>query len=217
MPDGSTTYGFDLPDDVAPAESPVQVTGLPITFGETLTFGATGSVNNSDSPSGLTPDGDYTNPPQMYGYFWHTAGAENGISDVRVPMNSLIGVFLTNAQPNLSPAPSYLDFDIGSATNNVAGGIGYTSLTPEIAQVFFIGDGLTGQGSGVQQTISVPAGATRLFLGTMDGYYWGDNYGSFSVTVTAIPEPSTFALICVGGANLLGYVWRRRGMKTGFH
>src|SRR5262249_35830976 len=41
----------------------------------------------------------------------------------------------------------------------------------------------------VQQVV-VPDGATRLFLGSMDGYGWYNNFGSFSVQVNALaPEP----------------------------
>jgi hypothetical protein len=52
-------------------------------------------------------------------------------------------------------------------------------------QVFFIGDGLTGNGTGTVQQFVIPAGATRLYLGSADGA--GANYnnsGSFSVSVT---------------------------------
>ena len=30
------------------------------------------------------------------------------------------------------------------------------------------------------------------------------------IFVAAVPEPSTFALLVVGGAGILGYAWRRR-------
>jgi len=80
--------------------------------------------------------------------------------------------------------------------------------------VFFIGDGLTGDGSGTVQQFNVPAGATRLVLGLVDapdyqgnpgGY--GDNVGSFSATFT-VPEPSVSGLL-FGGAGLLVAIVRR--------
>ncbi|MFN6187985.1 MAG: PEP-CTERM sorting domain-containing protein, partial [Microcystis sp.] len=40
---------------------------------------------------------------------------------------------------------------------------------------------------------------TRLFLGPMDGFGWKGNTGSFSVTVQAVPEPST-----IFGLGILG-------------
>src|ERR1700720_24062 len=43
---------------------------------------------------------------------------------------------------------------------------------------------LPGTGSGSIQNFIIPTGATRLFLGTMDGYGWYNNIGSFGVTVT---------------------------------
>jgi len=35
--------------------------------------------------------------------------------------------------------------------------------------------------------VVVPPGATRLYLAVMDGYEWGNNPGSFSVTATVVP------------------------------
>ena len=106
-----------------------------------------------------------------------------------------------------TPAP--LDF---------SGGTSFTSLSPLLQQAFFIGDGLTGDGSGTTQTFNVPTGATTLYLGISDacGYNgspscYGDNGGSFSITVNAgpaVPEPATWALMLVGlgglGAALRG-------------
>ena len=91
-----------------------------------------------------------------------------------------MGVFLDESQPDLSSAPASLDF---RSTGNVAGGVNYASLSPALRQVFFIGDGLGS--SATTQTVAVPTGATRLFLGTMDGFGWYNNFGSFEVHVTA--------------------------------
>jgi uncharacterized protein (TIGR03437 family) len=93
----------------------------------------------------------------------------------------LTGVFLNDSTP-ADPAPPSLDF-----TNNE----NFTSLTPQIGQTFFIGDGLTGTGTGTAQQFVVPAGATRLFLGIADGFAfqgdpgaYGDNSGSLTATFT---------------------------------
>ncbi|CCI18634.1 conserved hypothetical protein [Microcystis aeruginosa PCC 9807] len=181
MPDGSTaSFG-----DVAPAHSPVQVLGLSLIPGQTLNFSVTGAVSNTPflPPPTATPDGG--------SFFSHLPGSENGISDITAPLNSLVGVFLDNSQPDLTPAPAALDFS--------SIGLNFSSLAPQVKQVFFIGDGLTGTNSGAVQNFIVPTGATRLFLGTMDIFEWNNNTGSFSVTVQAVPEPST-----IFGLGILG-------------
>ena len=145
--------------------------------GESLTFSATGGVANGPTIPLVGPDGG--------GFTPHREGPENGISDVVAPGNALMGVFLDAGEPDLSPAPPSLDFRV---TGNVVGGVNYVSLSPDLKQVFFIGDGFS---SGTTQTVVVPTGATRLFLGTMDGFGWSDNVGSFEVQVTAGPPPPT--------------------------
>ena len=115
MPDGSTASY----DDIAPNESPVlALTGL--MPGIAVTFSVSGSVNNSPGPSGLSPDGG--------GFASRNPGAENGISDITAPMNSLLGVFLDNNQPDSSSAPSALNFQTL--------GLDFSSLSPVLKQVF---------------------------------------------------------------------------------
>jgi hypothetical protein len=197
MPADSTA----IISDVAPAQSPVHVSG---DFAQpTLSFAATGLVTNGGC--GLPycptngPDGGET-PERPY--FPHDNGAENGISDARIPLNALVGVFLDASQPNLTPAPSPLDFSTPASRD-------YLSVSPGLKQVFFIGDGLTSTGETRQ--VLIPAGATRLFLGTMDGCCNSDNSGSFTVHVSGIiPEPAAW-LFAVVAAGLLGM----RGKKSG--
>lgn len=169
MPNGSTCCS----GDTAPAQSPVLVTSFAVTPGSSLTFTVTGSVDNAAGTPTLTPDG---------GSVFSTT-SNNGISGATWPINSLVGVFLDASQPDSSAAPSALDF---TSTN-------FTTLSPQLKQAFFIGDGRTGTGSGASQTFIVPAGATRLFLGTSDGFGWANNTGSFTVTVGAgvgVPTPT---------------------------
>jgi len=180
MPDGSTASFVD----VAPAQSPVQVLGLSLIPGQTLNFSASGGVKNGPPLPLHDPDGG--------SFVSHLPGSENGISDITAPINSLLGVFLDNSQTNLTAAPGSLNFS--------SIGLNFSSLAPQVKQVFFIGDGLTGTNSGAVQNFIVPTGATRLFLGTMDGYEWNNNTGSFSVTVQAVPEPST-----IFGLGVLGF------------
>jgi hypothetical protein len=194
MPDGSTASI----NDVAPDQSPVLVSGLTLIPGAALTFLVTGSVNNTPDPSGLTPDGSI--------FIEHDTGAENGIADVVAPINSLVGVFLDDSQPDSTSAPSGLDFS--------ALGLDFTSLAPGLKQVFFIGDGQTGDG--VTQQFFIPAGAKRLFLGTMDGYEWNNNFGSFDVTITSItsvPEPGAISLL-FGGLTGAALPFLRRKRRS---
>ena len=186
-PDGTVASG----DDLAPAQSPALVSS--ISGGSFYSFSVTGWVNNSaGATSGPGPDGDITV------VISHADGAENGISSLTAPINSLIGVFTTGAPPS-SPG---VDLVFGNAAS-----LNFDSITPTLNQAFFIGDGLTSTAQ--LQTFQAPTGASRLFLGTMDGYQWSNNSGEFKVTATAIPEPSTYAALC-GVAALTIVVIRRR-------
>lgn len=119
------------------------------------------------------------------GNFGYKIESFNGIAGIDAPvLGYLAGVFLGLNEPT-DPPPVALDFSVI--------GVNFTTLSPQIGQVFFIGNGLTETG-GVQEFI-VPTNATRLFLGLADSRYYGggpgyyhDNTGSFSVTVNALPH-----------------------------
>jgi hypothetical protein len=186
MPNGSTaSIG-----DVAPAQSPVLVNGINLTGGSALSFSATGLVSNGPGQTIDNPDGGVV--------ISHLVGVENGIADATAGVNSLMGVFLDNAQPNLTAAPGPLAFSPSVLT-----------IAPGLKQPFFIGDGLTGTGTGAVQRFIIPSGATRFFLGTMDGFEWNNNTGSFDVSVTPatarVPEASdTFTMLLFGVTATLG-------------
>jgi RHS repeat-associated protein len=169
MPAGSTASN----GDVAPGQSP-SFAGFSFDAGDVLTFNVTGSVNFGPSPSGDPPDGDTGLIVQ------HVTGNENGVSNVFAPANALMGVFLGPNQPSLTPAPATLDFTTPASRD-------YLTLSPTLQQTFFIGDGITSAGQ--VQSIVVPVGATRLYLGSMDGFGWYDNYGAFSVSINVSSEP----------------------------
>ncbi len=192
MPNGSIG-GEGL--DTAPAQSPISVTTIPITAGETLTFSASGNVAHGGVDTvGSGPDGESIITSLA-------GGSENGIAELSVPFDSLIGVFLDSSLPSLSSPPSALDFSTPAERD-------FLALSPQLRQPFFIGDGQTS--TSVVQRFVVPAGATRLFLGTMDAFGWFDNTGQFLVTVSAVPapEPSSIALLAVGLFGL--FALRRR-------
>jgi hypothetical protein len=196
MPNGTTSAGGDS----APAESPTSVTGVTITGGVYLYFSASGAVSVDPDLSlyPLTGPIGATSDPTM-----HLNGTENGIANVNVPLDALIGIFLGPTQPNLNPAPNPLDFYTTTSLN-------YLSLSPALQQPFYIGAGQTV--SGVEQQVVVPAGATRLYLGMMDpGGYFND-VGSFSVNVSAVPEPNMAGAAAIVLAAL--GVWSRGNRKA---
>jgi hypothetical protein len=197
MPNGTTDVS-----DYAPAESPVLVTGVPIVAGAKLLFSATGSA--SADPSSVP----FSGPDGLTGQGFTNETSYNGIATVIAPWESLVGVFLDANQPNLSTTPSSLDFGPGG---NVAGGINYLTLTPDLKQVFFIGDGLTD--TAIQQQVTIPIGATRLYLGFLDSSGWNNNAGQFDVSVAETPEPATLSLLASGltAASACFFVRRRRG------
>ena len=189
--------GATDPYDSIPAESPAFVTGMTLVPGATLSFEVTGSV----SYAGLTP----TNPPDGDSTYPVTHAAENGVGGVSAFVDGLMGVFLDDspADPTNASVPPSLDFT--DPINGVTFGANYVHLDPGIGQVFFIGDGKTS--GGTVQTVTVPAGATRLALGGMDGAGWYNNTGAFYVTlngagaVTGTPLTAT-ALTVDGSVNI---------------
>lgn len=215
MPNGS--QGVPYPGgiagaDTAPAQSPVQVTGLNIAGGSSFIISSTGLVSY-DASNANGPEG---NPGLIAAMGDDAATAEdttlaswNGISGVRAPINALMGVFLDNTQPNLTAAPPVLDYSSASSRD-------LFSFTPQLKQVFYIGDGLTSLG--MMQTFVAPTGASRFYLGTMDGFQWAGNSGSFTVQVTQAnaPEPSTATLLVtgvMGSLTLMKVTTRLRGKK----
>lgn len=174
MPDG-TDDGWG---DIAPVYSPVLVSDLNLGTGVLHIQGVAGAVNNVPWAPGFPADG---NPDDVQSHLTSNYGKSN----ITCPINALLGVFLTEATP-VGPGPAALDFSTVASRD-------YLELAPLLSQVFFIGDGRTSQGQ--QQTIHVPAGAARFYLGVMDSWQHSSNWGSFEVTV---PEPATLSLLAIG-------------------
>jgi hypothetical protein len=168
--------------------------------GQVLTFSnISGIVNYGAAPETSNASGDgrpYFSGTNILSY--------GGISGIRNDsgLGFLVGVFLNDSEPT-DPAPLALDF-----TNRTS----FEEFSPLLKQTFFIGDGLTGSGSGSIQRFLVPEQATRLFLGFADagsvqglpGTY-NDNTGSvvanfeLQSATEPVPEPGTIlgALACV--------------------
>lgn len=152
---------------------------------DSLTYNADGSSNGTMyiyQDVGATPPGGTSTYPQP-GYTGtgnsksasDATGSEHNLSNISVPINSLLGVFLTGSvgqtpEKSGQTIPPGLDFSTQAQRD-------YTTLEPQVQQVFFIGNGQTS--TNLSQTIVVPAAATRFYLGTMDGQEWSNNQGRF--------------------------------------
>ena len=199
QPDGASVTGV-FGTDTAPANSPVLVA---VSGGQVLSFSAAGTMSHDGGGCFAGPDG--------VGCFADVTpfgnGPANGIGTYTGPADGLIGVFLNNNTPGGLGGPASLDY-------TQAANVSTLSYSPALNQIFFIGDGLTGNGAGVMQQFMAPAGATRLFLATGDalGASFND-VGSYSVTVSApgtAPEPATVSMSIVACLMGLAAVRRRR-------
>lgn len=150
------------------------VVELPAAETRLLTFPCTGGLTDfaAGTPT-LGPEGFVglqTTDVESYG----------GISGLYLDgqVMFLAGVFL-GASPATEPPPERLDF---------TGSVDFRRLEPELGQTFFIGDG-------AGQVFVAPAGATRLYLGFVDGYvfvgapgWYGNNRGGLEATVAVDVE-----------------------------
>jgi hypothetical protein len=141
--------------------------------GQFFEFSATGLVGN-DGGLAFGPDGN--------GYPSSNVFSLGSISGYEGPQFPLTAVF-TNGHPSGSPPADY----------SYGGGTQPTTFSPQVNQVFFIGDGRTGinNNSGSPQLFIVPANATELWLGFADAIgfngppgTYGDNVGSLNVSGT---------------------------------
>jgi hypothetical protein len=166
-----------------------------------FTFSVTGLVSCCGGAPNLPPDG---------GASGMNVGGANGLSGLIGNGNiPFVGVFTTDTDPYGSVAPATLTFD----KNNP------TSLSPQLAQVFYIGDGKDGynNASGATLTFTAPATATRLYIGAIDAYsftattgYYNDNKGQFTASVSLAPVPLPPAVWLFGSALGGLYFARRR-------
>jgi hypothetical protein len=204
QPSGGSATGF-FGTDFAPANSPVLLSGA--LSGATFTFSASGSTSVDGFNFG-DPDGAAAYPDESgFG-----VGPGNGIGTYKGPASALIGVFLDNSTPSGTGGPASDDF-------TDPGVVGAAAFSPQLFQIFFIGDGLTGDGTGSTQVFTAPTGATRLFLADADSFGSSTgNLGSIAVdfsssadiTVSgAVPEPASWALM-IAGFGLAGAALRKR-------
>ncbi|MDB5326963.1 MAG: Rhs family protein [Phycisphaerales bacterium] len=165
MPNGSAiaATGGNPTQATSPANSPVQFTatpGKPIRFAYTTGTTSWNGMNNARSSAAA--DGDTT---------WIvTQSPTNGIGSTTGPLNAMVGIFLDSSAPNTTATAAPLDFSTPTSRN-------FSTLSPQLKQVFYIGDGLDDNGN--LQSFYPPSGTARMYIGTLDenGWWW-DNTGS---------------------------------------
>ena len=189
QPVGTTITGYFGSDSVttnpATNNAPVQIG---VAGGNVLTFSASGSTSVDDSCF-AGPDGG------CYGDESSFSPSPAG-GTYKGPSDALIGVFLGNGVTTVANGPPSLNY-------TKAANISRPAYHPGLNQIFFIGDGLTGTGTGSTQDFIAPAGATNLYIAVADSYGSSTgNEGSLNVTynigTAAVPEPSTWAVMAVG-------------------
>ncbi len=194
---GLPDSGGQAPVTITLPANPTVVTFT--TVSGTISLNSQGGFNN--------PDGDVTSG--SYGVSSSSTTAYGGLSGISAPdEGELVGAFVSNAGPS-GTAPASLDF-ITTGTN-------FTTLSPLLNQVFYIGDGKTGDQTGAIQQFDVPAGATKLLLGIPDaeGYNgtpgsYSDNSGDFTATLEVKTGAATtggpLAFKVVGVDKKISYV-----------
>jgi Flp pilus assembly protein TadG len=179
-PDGSPA-AFNLtvtPGSVIQVSIPDDSSNLATNHGYLTNDPVTYSADGSDNGTYAVYSDDAANPTLPQGTVT-TDGSEHGISNIATPINSVVGVFLNTtggAVPDdQGTVPAGVDFSTANSRD-------YTTYDPDLRQTFYVGSGQNSQG--VAQTIVVPANATTLFLGTMDGHEWSNNEGGYQATIT---------------------------------
>jgi hypothetical protein len=161
VPGGTAPLGIYIPGDVA-----------------YVTFNVIGDSSLSSSLSYSDADGNVNITVRC-------AGANKISSIICAGGGYVTGVFVNSRKQydDITDDSSALDFSGTIGTN-------FSTLSPPLNAMFFVGDGMTGRGDGDAQRFDVPKNATGLFLGIMDcssegvpgGYE--DNSGKFVVTYT---------------------------------
>lgn len=115
----------------------------------------------------------------------------NGLAgcDFATRSRFLLAVFLDDSEP-ADPPPDSLVFSTTA----------FTELSPGLRQIFFVGDGLTGEGTGTTQVFHIPDGATRLFIGYSDRCSTSPNVpGWFSDNSGTVTGAATFEVTTAAG------------------
>jgi uncharacterized protein (TIGR03437 family) len=151
-----TVYGS------VPLNAAVQVK-VPLVPGQGIQVRATGNMSRP---------GTAVIPPEGLSGI-DTSGGGYGLASVTAPQSSLVGVFVGDTINTANLFAKGLDFSGG--LKDVA------TIPPTLQEVFYVGNGLTA--SGAVRTFTVPPGATRLFLATLDRAVT-DKSGSWTASVS---------------------------------
>ena len=194
-------YGVSTPNPGGLSGGIVAVTiDLMPGTGRSITFNNSGISGWTEDPSTSNgPDGGILN----YGGFLTSSTdifAVGPISGFAAPRGGhLVGLFLDADDPTGQSAPANFAYPDEAALE-------LSAYSPLLRQVFFIGDGLTGTGTGSTQEFFVPDSATRLVLGVADALFfagdtghYGDNFGGFEVNYNVVPVPGAFAALGLAG------------------
>ena len=184
---GASTPGNNLTDSVTSDSSTNNgpPLSMDVTAGTVITFTNVTGGTAHDPQMGNTDTADGESSPWTHmqdSPDGNHNGEQNNIQTLTSPLDALVGVFLGGANgdaPSAANAPSVSN---DYMTQN--------DSTIQVQEPFYIGDGTPYSNPNVTAQFVVPKRATRLFLGTMDGYQWNNNGGSYSVTITQQPTIS---------------------------
>lgn len=179
-PHNSPDYAGDVTGRRPIRQSPLPINNLPLVPGEALYFDEiAGTTQHDPNLPFYSPDGQTGEDGTPRDIGTNTAGAEHGISNLRAPINALVGVFLGPDQPDRTAPPAMLDYSSYESRHQ-------PTYTPQLKQLFFIGDGMAKDAQGqntIRQSFIVPEGATRLYLATWDFYEWNNNGGEREIRI----------------------------------
>ena len=139
-----------------------------------------------------------------------------GGETLKITASGTVSCCLGSSTPSTGPdgfTPNPFSPGGSTITNSTGSGVGtYSNPTSAFALAgVFTGGSLTETPFtvGSNDTVVVPVGATELYLGFADasgfngpsGYY-GDNGGTLSATISAVPEPGIWAMMLAGVAMM---------------